>query len=91
VKPAWPALKRSLDELYVALSLGRQASVLAQLRQIVPQFSYAGCETVANVADAMRVDVIAEISDGEPDSRASSYRPRPLDPRLRAAEGGTGG
>lgn len=90
VKPAWPALKRSLDELYVALSLGRQASVLAQLRQIVPQFSYAGCETVANVADALRVDALAEISGGEQDTQASSYRPRPLDPRLRAAEGGTG-
>jgi FlaA1/EpsC-like NDP-sugar epimerase len=90
VKPAWPSLKRSLDELYVALSLGRQASVLAQLRQIVPQFSYAGCETVTNVADALRVDALAEISGGEPDSQASSYRPRPLDPRFRAAEGGTG-
>ena len=43
VKLAWPALKRGLDELYVAMSLGKRASILAQLRQIVPQFTYAGC------------------------------------------------
>jgi len=40
VKLAWPALKRSLDELYVAMSLGERTSILAQLQQIVPQFTY---------------------------------------------------
>jgi FlaA1/EpsC-like NDP-sugar epimerase len=44
VKLAWPALKHSLDELYVAMSLGQRTSILAQLRRIVPQFSYADGE-----------------------------------------------
>jgi FlaA1/EpsC-like NDP-sugar epimerase len=43
-KLAWPALKRGLDELYVAISLGKQASILAQLKRIVPQFTYSGCD-----------------------------------------------
>ena len=37
----WPALKRGLDKLYVATSLGKRASILARLQQIVPQFTYA--------------------------------------------------
>jgi FlaA1/EpsC-like NDP-sugar epimerase len=41
-KIAWPALKRGLDDLYVAMLLGKRDSILAQLQQIVPQFSYAG-------------------------------------------------
>jgi len=41
VKLAWPALKRGLDELYVAMSLGERTSILAKLQKIVPQFSYA--------------------------------------------------
>jgi len=41
VKLAWPALKHSLDELYVAMSLGERAAILAKLQQVVPQFSYA--------------------------------------------------
>jgi FlaA1/EpsC-like NDP-sugar epimerase len=48
VRLAWPALKRGLDELYVAMSLGKRASILAQLRQIVPQFTYAGCDQAAS-------------------------------------------
>jgi FlaA1/EpsC-like NDP-sugar epimerase len=40
VRLAWPALKHSLDELYAAISLGQRISILAQLRRIVPQFSY---------------------------------------------------
>jgi FlaA1/EpsC-like NDP-sugar epimerase len=42
VKLAWPALKRRLDELYVAVSLGERASILSQIQQIVPQFTYDG-------------------------------------------------
>jgi hypothetical protein len=34
-------LKRSLDQLYVAMSLGERAAILAQIQQIVPQFTYA--------------------------------------------------
>ncbi len=41
-KIAWPALKSGLDDLYVAMSLGKRHAILAQLQQIVPQFSYAG-------------------------------------------------
>jgi FlaA1/EpsC-like NDP-sugar epimerase len=44
VKFAWPALKRGLDELHVAMSLGDRTSILAQLQQIVPQFSYTDCD-----------------------------------------------
>ena len=44
VKLAWPALKRSLDELYVAMSLGKREPIMAQLKRIVPQFTYAGCD-----------------------------------------------
>ena len=43
-KLAWPALKRGLDQLHVAMSLGDRTSILAQLQQIVPQFSYADCD-----------------------------------------------
>src|SRR6266536_2770453 len=44
VRFAWPALKRRLDELYVAASRGKRASILAHLQQLVPQFPYAGCD-----------------------------------------------
>ena len=44
VKLAWPALKRGLDHLHVAMSLGDRTSILAQLQQIVPQFSYTDCD-----------------------------------------------
>jgi FlaA1/EpsC-like NDP-sugar epimerase len=55
-KLGWPALKRNLDELYVALSLGQTESMLARLRQIVPQFSYPGCDQAATLADAVGLD-----------------------------------
>jgi FlaA1/EpsC-like NDP-sugar epimerase len=55
-KLGWPALKRNLDELYVALSLGQTESMLARLRQIVPQFSYPGCDQPATLADAVGLD-----------------------------------
>jgi FlaA1/EpsC-like NDP-sugar epimerase len=48
VKLAWPALKRSLDELYMTMSLGKREPILFQLRRIVPQFTYAGCDQLAN-------------------------------------------
>jgi FlaA1/EpsC-like NDP-sugar epimerase len=44
VRLAWPVLKRGLDELYVAVSLGGRASILAQLKLIVPQFTYTDCD-----------------------------------------------
>jgi FlaA1/EpsC-like NDP-sugar epimerase len=48
VKLAWPALKRSLDELDVAMSLGTREPIMAQLKRIVPQFTYAGCDQAGN-------------------------------------------
>jgi FlaA1/EpsC-like NDP-sugar epimerase len=51
VKLAWPALKRSLDELYVAMSLGKREPIMAQLQQIVPQFAYAGCDRTGNAEE----------------------------------------
>ena len=51
-KLAWPSLKRGLDELFVAVSLGKRSSILASLRQIVPQFSYTG----SNHVDSKNVD-----------------------------------
>jgi FlaA1/EpsC-like NDP-sugar epimerase len=47
-KLSWPALKRGLDELYVAMSLGERLPILAQLQNIVPQFIYAGSEQAGN-------------------------------------------
>jgi FlaA1/EpsC-like NDP-sugar epimerase len=49
VKMAWPGLKRSLDELYVAVSLGERAFILAELKRIVPQFTYAGSDRVESL------------------------------------------
>jgi FlaA1/EpsC-like NDP-sugar epimerase len=43
-KLAWPGLKRGLDQLYVAMSLGERLPILAQLQNIVPQFIYAGSD-----------------------------------------------
>jgi FlaA1/EpsC-like NDP-sugar epimerase len=89
MKRRWPELKRSLDELYVALSLGQQASVLAGLREIVPQFSYPGCDRMETVADALRLDERAEITE-ESNRASSSHRPWPVDPQWRPADGGPG-
>jgi FlaA1/EpsC-like NDP-sugar epimerase len=68
VKLSWPALKRNLDELYVALSLGRQASILARLRQIVPQFNYAGCDQ-----EAARAEILAPGTKSEAGSRDTAF------------------
>jgi hypothetical protein len=35
--------------IYVAVSLGERASILAQLKQIVPQFTYTGCDQPGSV------------------------------------------
>jgi len=42
----WPALKRGLDQLQIAVSLGEREAILRQLRRIVPQFSYAGSDAI---------------------------------------------
>lgn len=68
---AWPALKRGLDELYIAMSLGQRASILAQLQRIVPQFCYAGC------APASPETLLTPgRSDAQPDAPALADTPR---------------
>jgi len=47
VRLAWATLKRGLDALYIAVSLGNRASILAHLHRIVPQFTYAGSDQPA--------------------------------------------
>ena len=54
IKLAWPALKHGLDELYVAVSLGKRTSILAQLKQIVPQFTNTGCDQPGSVVGVVR-------------------------------------
>jgi FlaA1/EpsC-like NDP-sugar epimerase len=82
----WPTLKRGLDELYVAMSLGKQASILAQLQQIVPQFTYGGnavglVESVPSPPGPSAGDVLYELSTLA-DTPASPHRIRQADPRL---------
>ena len=75
VKLAWPALKRSLDELYVAVSLGERAAIVAQLQQIVPQFTCAGTNQAGSTASApLRSSPC--LSDGQPEVPALADMPR---------------
>jgi FlaA1/EpsC-like NDP-sugar epimerase len=88
VKLAWPALKRSLDELYVAMSLGKREPLLAQLKRIVPQFTYAGCDQAGS---AENISLSPSASDLQPDVQpeasvlvdmpALPYLPWPADPQ----------
>jgi FlaA1/EpsC-like NDP-sugar epimerase len=73
IKLAWPALKHGLDELYVALSLGKRASILAQLKQIVPQFTYTGCDQAGTA-----VRVVHELHEVPPlvDGSELPFEPR---------------
>lgn len=59
---AWPALKRLLDELYVAVSLGKRSSIIDHLHQIVPQFTYTGS---ARAEGAENVPLIPSGADGQ--------------------------
>ena len=77
VKLAWSALKLSLDELYVAMSLGQRTSILAQLRQIVPQFSYADGDAVRGTEKmTFKPGVFAIVSEAqaEPPALADASR-----------------
>jgi hypothetical protein len=88
VKLAWPALKRSLDELYVAMSVGQREPILAQLKRIVPQFTYAGCDQAGS---AENISSSPSVSDLQPDVQpeapvlvdmpASPYLPWPANPQ----------
>ena len=93
VKLAWPVLKRSLDELYVAMSLGQRASILAQLQQIVPQFTYAGSDQ-AGRAEIMPLNPRPAGAPHEVpplvDRPRSPYRTWQANPLLGPAAGGPG-
>jgi FlaA1/EpsC-like NDP-sugar epimerase len=91
VKFAWPALKRGLDELYVAMSLGERGSILARLKQIVPQFTYPGCDhagSTENLAlrpsDAGALHVVSRPVDRS----VLPGRTRPANPSLGPVGGG---
>lgn len=63
-KPAWSSLKRALDELQVAVSIGKRSAILAHLQKIVPQFSYAGYDQAPNLEQNFLAGAAAAIPDG---------------------------
>jgi len=94
---AWPALKHGLDQLYVATSLGQRVSILAQLQQIVPQFSYAGCDRTGS-AEPMPLSPSASPNPyaAQPEAPApvdmprSPYRTWQVSPSFGPVGGGPG-
>jgi FlaA1/EpsC-like NDP-sugar epimerase len=56
-KPSWIELKRLLDELQLAVSLGRRSAILAALRDIVPQFTHPDCDAVHVLKDDRKEDL----------------------------------
>lgn len=77
---AWPALKRGLDELSAVLAVGKRTAILVKLKQIVPQFTYAGSDQAAS-AESMPLmptggDVL-HAPEGFVDMPVLSYRPGP--------------
>ncbi len=104
VRLAWPALKRGLDELYFAVSLGKRASILAHLRQIVPQFTYAGSDQAGNIENVplspnpspssyearYEVPTYEVPTNTNVDMQAVPYRTWPAKPALGPTGGGTG-
>jgi FlaA1/EpsC-like NDP-sugar epimerase len=92
---AWPALKFSLDELHAAVSLGIRDSILAQLKQIVPQFTYAGSDKRENAEYIpMSSSAGPNGNDAPPevpllvDMPALSHRTREVDPLFGPVSGG---
>jgi FlaA1/EpsC-like NDP-sugar epimerase len=93
VKLAWPALKRALDELYVAMSLGKRASILAHLQQIVPQFTYAGRDQAGGTENIPLSPIATDAPHEVPalvDMPGSRLRTWPVNPWLRPVGGGPG-
>jgi len=91
VKLAWPALKRGLDELYVAMSLGQRTSILAKLQQLVPQFCYG--EVGATEKLVLKPGTFAIVSGGRPETPVLAVAPRAphrtwqLNPQVNASFG----
>ena len=72
VRLGWPALKRALDELYVATSIGNRDSILDHLKRIVPQFVYDQAHKDANRQN------IAIVSKPALNLSAASAKPAPV-------------
>jgi FlaA1/EpsC-like NDP-sugar epimerase len=97
VRLAWPLLKRGLDELYVAMSLGQRDSILAQLQQIVPQFTYAGSDRAGSMENVpLRPSASPNLGEARHevpthlDMPVLPYRTWPARPLLGPAAGGPG-
>jgi FlaA1/EpsC-like NDP-sugar epimerase len=73
-KLAWPALKRGLDELHAAVSLGKRAAILAQLQQIVPQFTYAAAYDGSDQEESAEAIILS----ARPDASESNTLPDAL-------------
>ncbi len=94
VKLAWPALKRSLDELYVAMSLGKRESILTQLQRIVPQFSHAGCDQAGRAESIPTGSNVSDVLPGAPalvDIPVLPYRAWQTNPRATPWPGSVSG
>jgi FlaA1/EpsC-like NDP-sugar epimerase len=97
VRLAWPALKRRLDELCAAVSVGQRASILAELQRIVPQFNYATSDGPENSAYVPpNISPISTLSDRWPEVAAptdipgSRRRTWPANPLFGPMGGGPG-
>jgi len=91
VRLAWPALKRGLDQLYVAVSLGKRASILARLQQIVPQFTYAGSDQAGSMENVPLRPSAPDVRQEVPtlvDMPVLPYRTWPANPLLGPPAGG---
>jgi FlaA1/EpsC-like NDP-sugar epimerase len=78
-KLAWPALMHLLDKLHFAVSIGERSSILATLRQIVPQFTYPNCETRCEVSSESDREPSREVAN-EPAWKQQSVPPPSLVP-----------
>jgi FlaA1/EpsC-like NDP-sugar epimerase len=93
VRLAWPSLKRGLDDLYVAMSLGERNSIMSRLKQIVPQFTYAGCGHAASIENLpLRPSDTGALHVGSRpvDRSVLPGRTRPANPSLGPLGGGPG-
>jgi FlaA1/EpsC-like NDP-sugar epimerase len=92
VRLAWPALKRLLDELYVAVSLGKQSSIIDHLHQMVPQFTYTGSAPAGPSEDVSLMPSGAEAQRQAPipifgNLLATDYRTWPAKSSIRTPAG----
>ncbi len=94
VRLAWPALKRGLDQLYAAVSLGTRDSILVQLKQIVPQFTYACSDQPGSMENVPLRPSAADVRHEVPtlvDMPVMLYRTRTAKSLLGPPAGGSPG